>query len=98
MKRRKGDYMVYMKVHCDSCGGTWEVYARSRGLDPARVCPHCGRRIDAGTWKNRVLPAFDAVKAATVELAHDSADKHLPMFQVDFIADSLFACANKVSE
>lgn len=90
--------MVIIRVRCDSCGGTWEAYSKLREFDQVRECPHCGKRIDRLTWQQNILPAFDAVRAANMELMNDHIKYHAPVFQVDFIADSLFANASKVSE
>lgn len=82
--------MVYMKIHCSACGGTWEVYNRQRDSKTARICPHCEHKIDRTTWEGKILPAFQTVGAANMALATDSTDKHLAEFTVDFIADTRF--------
>ena len=42
--------MAYLKIYCDYCGQTWEVYRRSMNDEHSRECPHCGSRIDDQTW------------------------------------------------
>lgn len=85
--------MVFVKVHCESCGGTWEVYPKMRKADFARECPHCGKRIRQETWQGLILPAVDAVKAVNLELMKDHVNAHTGRFRVDFMDDSLFANA-----
>ena len=51
--------MLYMRVHCDYCGGTFEIYPKLREYDKARQCPHCDSRIDGTTWREKILPAFN---------------------------------------
>lgn len=87
--------MVYMKIHCADCGGTWEVYKRQRDTAAARICPHCDHRIDGDIWTGKILPAFQAVGAANMALAFDHTDNHSAEFSVDFIADGKFQSADK---
>lgn len=89
---------MFMTIRCEACGGTWEVYPKLRELDPARVCPHCDKRIDRLTWQKYILPAFDAARAANLELMRDHSEYHTPIFQVDFVADSLFANRTNTDE
>ena len=49
--------MAYIKIHCDYCGGTWDVYKRDIKNDRARQCPHCFQEIDRQSWARDVLPA-----------------------------------------
>lgn len=87
--------MVYMKLHCGACGGTWEVYRRQRDTAAARACPHCDYTIDKDTWKEKILPAFQAVCDANLALASDHTEKHTAEFQIDFMADGKFQNADK---
>lgn len=82
--------MVYLRIHCYSCGGEWSVYSKLREYDAARTCPHCESRIDGDTWRQKVLPAFSAANAANVALMDDHVNYHTAPFEVDFIADSVF--------
>lgn len=78
----------YMKIHCYSCGGDWEVYERDNWKSTnARTCPHCGRRIDGAIWEQQVLPAFNQFADANRELEKDSSGYHTPFFKVDCIAN-----------
>ena len=92
---------MYMRIHCDACGGTWEVYQRDNWKDHhARTCPHCFAEIDAQTWEKFVLPAFGASADANAELFKDNVGRHKPRFSVDMIADHLYLnrCSSAVSE
>lgn len=82
---------MYMRIHCDTCGGTWEVYQRDNWKDDkARACPHCFAEIDRQTWNDYVLPAFGLTADANAELFKDSTGYHKPRFSVDFVADHLY--------
>ena len=87
--------MLYMRIHCGACGGTWEVYRRGRDTSGARTCPHCDYTIDQDTWKKVVLPAFQTVENVNLTLAQDHIEKHSAEFEVDFIADGRFQNADK---
>lgn len=80
-----------MRIHCEVCGGAWEVYRRDATSDAARKCPHCFSKIDRQTWKREVLPAFNAVHGANAELLRESTGRHRPLFTFDVIADHLYA-------
>ena len=83
--------MAYIRIHCEVCGGTWEIYHRDDwNDDKARHCPHCFSEIDPQTWKRQVLPAFGAVHDANAELLKDSTGQHRPLFSFDVIADHLY--------
>ena len=86
--------MGYLRIFCDSCGGTWEVYRRDR--ENGRACPHCGAKISAQTWQENILPALDRVNAATATLHRDHVN-HLPLFTFDVIDDSLHARYKKAT-
>lgn len=91
--------MGYIKIHCHYCGGTWEVYKKLLDVDAARACPHCFKSIDSQTWKRQVVPAFHALDDANRELFKDTTGYRVPLFEVDYIADTIFANAKKgVSE
>lgn len=82
--------MAFLRIHCDVCGGTWEVYDRDRKNDKARQCPHCFSEIDAQTWARQIVPAFCAVSDANRELYKDSTGYHTPLFTFDVIADHIY--------
>ena len=83
--------MAYLRIHCDVCGGTWEIYHRDDfKADKARQCPHCFSEVDRQTWANQVLPAFGLVHDANAELYKDHAGYHTPLFSFDVIADHLY--------
>lgn len=84
--------MAYMRIRCDYCGGAWEVYHRDNWNDKkARTCPHCQQAIDGQLWERQVLPAFGSVEDANSELYKGHVGYHSPLFQIDFIADTIFA-------
>lgn len=83
--------MAYLLIHCDVCGGQWEIYHRDDfNADKARQCPHCFNSIDKQTWTNQVLPAFGLVHDANAELYKDHAGYNRPLFSFDVIADHLY--------
>lgn len=80
-----------LRIHCDQCGGAWEVYGRDNWREPtARTCPHCGHKIERQTWEGQVLPAFGAMMDANRELIKIRED-HGPLFTVDYLEDSVFS-------
>lgn len=82
--------MGMLRIHCDQCGGAWEVYGRDNWHDRnARTCPHCGHKIERQTWEGQILPAFGAMMDANRELIKIRAD-HGPLFTVDYLEDSVF--------
>ena len=81
--------MAFLRIHCDYCGGTWDVYKRDIKTEDARKCPHCFQKIDAQTWKKHIIPAFGTVEDANMELVKD-AYNHLPLYSFDVIANHLF--------
>lgn len=87
--------MVFMRIHCGACGGTWEVYRKQRDIAASRACPHCAHSIDGDTWTKKILPAFQAVGAANMALASDHPEKHTAEFEIDYIADGQFQNASK---
>lgn len=83
--------MGYLRIHCDYCGGTWEVYGRDDWNDDrARQCPHCSAKIDRQDWTKEVLPAFAAMMDANREIAKTHSGYHIPLFTVDYIEDSYY--------
>ena len=87
--------MVYMRIHCGACGGTWEVYKRQLDTKAARICPHCDQKIDGDTWAGKIMPAFQAAGAANMALAFDHMEKHTAEAAVDFIANGRFHNSDK---
>ena len=81
--------MAFLRIQCDYCGGSWDVYKRDIKSEDARKCPHCFQRIEPQTWKRQVLPAFAMVEDANTELVKDTYT-HLPLFSFDVIANHLF--------
>lgn len=78
--------MGYLKIHCGSCGGSWEVYGRDDWKQKAaRTCPHCFERIDGQDWERQILPAFGAMMDANRELMKTHSGYNAPLFRVDYI-------------
>ena len=88
--------MAFLKIHCFSCGGKWEIYHRDNWEQAqARQCPHCGAKIDTQLWKKEIIPAFGAAHDANAELFKDSTGYHSPLFTFDIIADHIYKNSNK---
>lgn len=87
--------MGFLKIHCHYCGGGWEVYKKLLGVDAARQCPHCFQSIDGQTWEKQVVPAFHALDDANREIYKDSTGNRVPLFEVDYLADTIFENAKK---
>ncbi len=86
--------MAYLRIHCEACGGVWEVYHRDNwNNDKARQCPHCFAEIDRQTWEKDVLSAFSAVHDANAELYKDHTGNDKPLFYFDVMADR--PCQNR---
>jgi len=83
--------MAYLKIYCDYCGQTWEVYQRSMNEEHSRECPHCGSKIDDQTWKRQIVPALCMVSDANGELMKDHLGYHVPVFTFDVISDHYFS-------
>jgi hypothetical protein len=83
--------MGYLRIHCDYCGGTWDVYGRDDWKNNrSRTCPHCQTKIDGQDWNNQIVPAFAAMQDANRELIKTHTGYHAPMFTVDYIEDHYF--------
>lgn len=83
--------MAYMKISCEYCGGSWEVYERDDWTSSkAATCPHCAQKIDHQTWRRCVLPSFGAFADMNKDLCRNHVDDHHPLFQIDMINDLLF--------
>ena len=83
--------MAYLKIYCDYCGQTWEVYERSMHDEHSKQCPHCLAKIDSQTWDRQILPALGQVSDANRELFKDHVGYHCPVFTFDVIADHYFS-------
>lgn len=83
--------MAYLRIHCDVCGGTWEIYGRDDwNDDKARQCPHCYSKIGRSVWQSEVIPAFTAAEDANAELFKEHTGYHKPLFTFDIIADHIY--------
>lgn len=88
---------MYLKIYCDYCGQSWEVYPRgeceSRLINSKQNhCPHCGAaKIDRDTWEELIYVLMKT-KRINEKLAADHVNKHNALFAVSFIADHLFTC------
>ena len=79
--------MAYLKIYCDSCGQSWEVYERAMNDEKSRECPRCRAEIDQQTWKKQILPAWGQVSDSNRELIKDHTGYYAPLFSFDVIDD-----------
>lgn len=83
--------MAYIRIHCDECGGAWEIYSRDDlHATTARQCPHCYSRISSEVWENSIIPAAMAAQDANTALIKDALGYRRPLFSVDLISNHLF--------
>ena len=83
--------MGHLKIYCDSCGSTWNVYSRDDWKDRRfRQCPVCGVCIERQTWERQILRAFGEMEDSTRELLKDHTGSHMPLFTVSYIPDVIF--------
>lgn len=82
--------MAYIRIHCDSCGGTWEVYRYNYKESTALTCPHCGKDVDRELWRSQVIPALGAVMDANAELFKYHIGLNEPLFFIDIIGDQFY--------
>ena len=83
--------MAFLKIHCDVCGGDWEIYHRDNWKDDkARQCPHCFSKIPRDLWDREIIPALAAVNDANAELYKAHIGQHAPLFSFDIVADHLY--------
>ena len=83
--------MGYLHIHCDYCGGIWDIYGHINfNEQAARTCPQCQQRIDGQTWEKQILPAFAAMMDCNRELYKDHTGYRKSLFTVDYIADHYF--------
>ena len=91
--------MGFLRIHCDYCGGTWDVYSRDNWKeDNARTCPHCLQKIDGQDWNNQIVPAFATMQDANRELLKTHTGYNAPLFTVDYIEDHYFPDAARAAE
>ena len=82
--RRQGNG-GYIRLHCERCGTTWEVYGTTMQHEDARKCPCCNAKVSQHAWR-LICDADDAVTAAQYALTAPDA----PRFMVDFIDRSIY--------
>lgn len=82
--------MCVLRIHCNACGGSWELYHRDIYNKAHRKCPHCGKEIDQQTYTDKILPAWSACIDANTVLYNDHLQHHRAIFTIDFIADHIF--------
>lgn len=89
--------MGFLRIHCDYCGGTWDVYGHSNFSDKsARTCPHCKQKMDETTWA-KILPAYGAMAAFNKRLAFSHVEQRAPLFTVDYIEDYIYTNAQNAA-
>lgn len=82
--------MGYLKIKCDYCGGSWEVYHGQLTDELSNSCPHCNQEIDRQTWEKFVIPAYGSCEDMNMELLKDHTGYKKPIFEVSFMGDTLF--------
>lgn len=91
--------MGFLRIHCDYCGGTWDVYGRDDWNETrSRTCPHCQSKIDGQDWEKQIVPAFGAMLDANRELMKTHTGYHSPLLTVDYIEDHYFPDAARDAE
>lgn len=91
--------MGFLRIHCNYCGGTWDVYGRDDWNETrSRTCPHCQTKIDGQDWEKQIVPAFGAMLDANRELIKTHTGYHAPLFTVDYIEDHYFPDAARDAE
>ena len=90
---------MVMKIYCDYCKQTWEVYSRDDPMRPtARRCPHCQKAIvKQETWKEMV-DCMEHVDKVNMMLLSDHVNQRFIPFTVSYKADSQFDCVDKFSD
>lgn len=78
----------YIRIHCETCGTTWEVYGSTMYTEDARRCPCCNAKIAQSAWR-LIQVADDAVNEAQYALA-EADENNRPRFMVDFIDRSIY--------
>lgn len=78
--------MGFLKVCCDHCGASWEVYSHQMKEERSNQCPHCFSEIDRQTWDGQIVPAFAALDDANREIVKDCLGYGTQMFRVDYFA------------
>lgn len=59
--------MSYLRIHCNNCGGNWEIYELTYNKKFSNICPHCLKEIDKQLW-NQIYLAFQEVCEVNREL------------------------------
>lgn len=91
--------MAYLKIYCDVCGGSWEIYHRDNWKDDkARKCPHCFSKIPIELWAGEIIPAFTATHEANTELYKAHVCRHTPLFSFDIVADHLYENRREIDD
>ncbi|MBQ5319761.1 MAG: hypothetical protein J6K17_11765 [Oscillospiraceae bacterium] len=82
--------MAFIRIHCDYCGGEWEVYKHGLTSEHSRECPHCFHTVNEQLWEKEIIPAFCAVDEANAELYKEHLGEHKPLFYFDVVANHIF--------
>lgn len=77
-----------MRIYCDCCGTTWEVYPTTLDTEGARECPCCSQKIDQAAW-HKIKDAYLAVSQAHWKLI-EQRNTNRGAFLVDFIDRSIY--------
>ena len=86
--------MAYLRIHCEACGGVWEVYHRDNwNNDKARQCPHCFAEIDRQTWEKRSYRLSELYMTLMRNYTKDHTGYDKPLFYFDVMTDR--PCQNR---
>lgn len=78
---------MYIRVSCERCGRSFEVYNLSDITNKGRKCPHCQERVNASAW-GKVVKAYVACCEANLALYRDDTSK--TRFTVDFLDNTYY--------
>lgn len=78
---------MYIRVNCQRCGRSFELYNSETIRDKGRKCPHCQERVNALAW-DKVVKAFEACTEASFALYRDDTSK--TKFTVDYCDNSYY--------
>lgn len=79
--------MSYLRIHCNNCGGSWEIYELTYNKKFSNICPHCFKEIDKRKWNN-IYSAFQEVCEANRELYKDYLSfPNSSLFSIEVLTD-----------
>ena len=91
--------MGHLKLYCDGCGSSWDVYTRDdMGSKLIRTCPICGKSIDPGIWNRRIIQAFGMMERANRDLVTNHTQTHGTLFTVSYFPDVIYPNRDRSEE